>query len=299
MPPANPHGTTVDHFISSNSTTQHFLGGVQRGWMTNLGINTPLGPSPPVRPSATTVASTSTTNAVPSDATTARPAVQRSPSQPPSRMQPTQTQHTQPSNVRWATVNIPRPIPAKKRSFEAAFVQPAAAMTSSLEQRQQPQPGPPATAAASSPLSPSHGTAQETLPRLNAFLEQIRTKGHVNDFVRFRAAILADACIYRDTFYLCLHQIFCKATTDPFFIMQIGLGDEELGGIDTIQAILLPNGDLPSDALQFFASFPYPDQAHISPIPGRIVAQIRAFLSGLGRKWQNLRQACIARGYPP
>jgi hypothetical protein len=176
-------------------------------------------------------------------------------------------------------------------------VQPAAIMTSSLEQRQQPQPGPPATVAASSPLSPSHGTTQETLPRLNAFLEQIRTKGHVNDFVRFRAAILTDACIYQDTFYLCLHQIFCKATTDSIFTMQIGFGDEELGGFDMIQAILLPNGDLPPAALQFFASFPYPDLAHI-PL-GRIIPQIRAFLSGLGRKWQNLRQACITRGYPP
>ena len=299
MPPANPHGTTVDHFISSNSTTQHFLGGVQRGWMTNLGNNPSLNPSSLIRPGVTSLTSTSTPNGAPSDETTARPAVQRSPAQPPSRMQPTQTQHTQASNVRWATVNIPRPIPAKKRSFDAAFVQPTATMKSSLEQRQQPQPEPPATAAALSPLSPSRGITQETLPRLNAFLEQIRTKGHANDFVRYRAAILADACIYQDTFYLSFHQIFCKATTDPFFTMQIGFGDEELGGIDTIQAILLPNGDLPPDALKFFASFPYPDPARISPIPGHMVAQIRAFISGLDRKWQNLRQACIARGYPP
>src|SRR5579859_3393187 len=144
MPPANPHSTTLDHFISSNSTTQHFLGGVQRGWMTNLGNNTSLGPSSPVRPSVTTLTSTSTQNAALSDATTARPAVQHSPAQPPSRMQPTHTQHTQASNVRWATVNTPRAIPARKRSFEAAFVQPVATMTGSLDlQQQPPQPGPP------------------------------------------------------------------------------------------------------------------------------------------------------------
>jgi hypothetical protein len=153
--------------------------------------------------------------------------------------------------------------------------------------------------AASSPLSPSHGTTQETLPRLNAFLEHIRTKGYLNDFVKYRATILADACIYQDTFYLYLHQIFCKATFDPFFTIQIGFGDEELRGIDTIQAILLPNGELPPDALQFFASFPYPDPARISAITGQIVAQIRAFLSGLDKKWAHLRQACMTRGYPP
>src|SRR5271170_7551086 len=306
MPPANPHSTTLDHFISSNSTTQHFLGGVQRGWMTNLGNNTSLGPSSPVRPGVTTLTSTSTSNGALSDATTTRPAVQRTPAQPPSRMQPTHTQHTQASNVRWATVNIPRPIPARKRSFEAAFVQPAATVTGSLEQQQQqqqqqqqPQPGPPTTVAASSPLSPSYETTQETLPRLNAFLEQIKTKGHLNDFVRYRAAILADACVYQDIFYLCFHQIFCKATADPFFTLQISFGDEELRGMDTIQALLWPNDDLPPDALQFFASFPYPDLTLISPMLGHIVAQIRAFLSGLDMKWQNLRQACMARGYPP
>ena len=270
--------------------------------MTNLGNNTSLGPSSPVRPSVTTLTSTSIPNGALSDATTARPAVQHSPAQPPNRMQPTHTQHTQASNVRWATVNTSRPIPARKRSFEAAFVQSAATMTGSLEQPPPPpppQPGPPPTITASSPLSPSYGTTQETLPRLNAFLEQIKTKGHLNDFVRYRATILADACVYQDSFYLCFHQIFCKATADPFFTMQIGFGDEELRGMDTIQALLWPNDDLPTDALQFFAGFPYPDPTLISPMPGHIIAQIRTFLSGLDVKWQTLRQACIARGYPP
>jgi MIZ/SP-RING zinc finger len=300
----NPHGATVNHIISSNSTTQHFLGAPQRGWMTGLGgNNTSLLSSSPVRPVAASRTGTSAPEILLQDPTTARPATQRPATQPPNGIQASQSGHTQASSMRWAMVITPQPASARKRSFEAAFVQPATPVTSPLEQRQQsppgPPPGPPTTIATSPSLSSSHGITMEPLPRLNAFLDQIRFRGHLNDLVSCRASILRDALIYQDTFYLCLHQIFCRATADPLFTMQIGFGDEQFRGLDTIQAILFSNGGLPPDVLHFFATFPYPDPTNASPMPGQVVAQVRALLSDLVGELQGLRQTCIRRGYPP
>ena len=229
----------------------------------------------------------------------ARLAIQRPPTQQPYETQAAPIEPTRASNVRCPIVNIPRLDSARKRPFEEAFVQPSATVASPPEERQPPHPGPPTTAAAANPLSSSHGINTGNLPRLDAFLDQIRVRGYLNGLASCRASILRDACIYQDTFYLCLHQIFCRATADPLFTMQIGFGDEQFRGFEVMQAILLPNGDLPSDVLQFFATFPYPDPTRASPMLAHIVAQVRAFLSGLDREWEDMRQTFLARGYPP
>ena len=178
-------------------------------------------------------------------------------------------------------------------------MQPPAPGGSALESRHQSEAGQPIANAASIPLPSSPGIVIETIPRLDAFLNQIGTRGHLTDLVSCRASILRDACDYQDTFYLCLHQIFCRATTDPLFTMQIGFGDEQLRGFHVMQVVLLSNSLIPSDALHFFASFPYPDPARTSPLPGHVVAQVRAFLSCLDKHWELLSQTCLARGYPP
>jgi hypothetical protein len=268
--------------------------------MTGLGGNTaPLRSSPPVHPVATSLTRTSAVNVHLQDATAARPAIQHPPAQQPSGTQAAQIGATQASNVRPAMVNTPQPASARKRSFEAAFVQPATPATSPLEQRLQGAPRPQTTTLTLTPLSSSHEISSETLQRLSAFLDQSRFTGHLNNLVSFRAWVLKDACIYHDTFYLCLHQILCRATADPLFTMQLGFGDEQLRGFDTMEAILFSNGDLPPAVLEFFATFPYLDPTGASPMPGHIVAEVRAFLSSLDMDWQGLRQTCIRRGYPP
>jgi hypothetical protein len=267
--------------------------------MTGVGGNAAsLGSPPPIRPAATSSTGISAVNVHSPDATAAQPTIRRPLTQQPSGMRAARIGYTQGSNIP-AMVNTPHPTSARKRSFEAAFVQPTTPVTSPLEQRLQSRPGQPTTTLTLTPSSSSHGISPETLQRLYAFLDQSRITGDLNDLVWFRACVLKDACVYHDTFYLCLHQLLCRAAADPLFSMQVGFGDEQLRGFDTLQDILFSNGDLPPAVLTFFATFPYLDPTGASPMPGHIVAEVRAFLCGLERDWPGLRQACITRGYPP
>lgn len=296
----NPHGATLNHLMSSNSTTQHFLGATQRGWMIGPGgSNASLDSSPPARPVVPTPAGDPAPDVRLQDATNAPPAIPHPPAHSPNGMRTAQVGHVQAPNARWAMVNTPQPVSTMKRSFDAAFEQSATPMTRPLEQRRQAAPVRPTIIATPMPSSFSHEITMETLPRLNAFVDQIRLTGRLNDMGSWRVAILREACVYNDSFYLCFHQLFCRAAADPLFTMRIGFGDEQLRGLDMLQTIICSNSGLPLDLLNFFANLPYPDPNDTTPIPGIIVASIGAFLSSLDIEWQDLRNTCLTRGYPP
>lgn len=348
----NPHDLAV---ATANTTSQYFLGGAQRTWMTGPMANTawpaatdnsyPTNGSPRAPSSHTAQKDKSTsvtshlTGASPaassshtihtnnsatllSHSTSASPAVTSShttqaddtapggsrtgdATQRPVRQEGAPVQTPQSSHSDYANENIGTLLepkrPGPKRSFDAAFVQSpetALPLDQPLQQRTAPSPFntmlvPPAPASAP---ALNHG-AVCYIPRLDAFV-----KAHGGTFPRYlaiRATTLKDACLRQDTFYLALHQIYCRATADPLFSVQLAFGDEQLQGLDVLQSILLSNSGLSPESLHFFANFPFPDLDYGSGMLGQIVAQVKAFLIRMARDWAPLINACMARGYPP
>ena len=162
------------------------------------------------------------------------------------------------------------------------------------------------TVTAPSTPSTAHSSARRSatmqyLPRLEAFSNQRLAHGLRDEFVSQRISLLREASYQDDFFYLCLHQIFCRATADPLSTLQIGFGNEQIHGLNAIQAVLLSNTGLPLDVLKFFADFPIPSQSLTggSELQRHVVAQVRAFLSQLWAGWQELREFCLRRGFPP
>ena len=73
-----------------------------------------------------------------------------------------------------------------------------------------------------------------------------------------RAQLLYDACMYRDLFYLVLHQVFCRLHYDPSIYATFPALREERckRGFDRVKGLLEDNSTLPTSTISYFAHFP-------------------------------------------
>jgi len=121
---------------------------------------------------------------------------------------------------------------------------------------------------------------------------------------RPRFALLEQACIEDDSFYIALHQLFCvwdlnnqSLPSDYQFPASANL----IAGFRILGQLIKANSGLKLNHLHWFAQFPSPlaDLLRTSEPYRRSINAACLFLFTLGNEWDKLSGAWRSRGYPP
>ena len=117
-----------------------------------------------------------------------------------------------------------------------------------------------------------------------------------------RLDLLLKACAHSDHVYLLLHQIYCRdaelGPTNTLF------GPTFKKGLQALQHPLASNEGMPADAIQWFAAFPGPlltinSRETVNPTAKMWFESAMNTLFALGKNWEELRDVCLRRKFPP
>ncbi|MCJ1245846.1 hypothetical protein MMC30_003050 [Trapelia coarctata] len=117
-----------------------------------------------------------------------------------------------------------------------------------------------------------------------------------------RLALLQDACMAGDAFYLAVHQIFCLATSCPAQQTErFRFNKFHLQGFGKLAELILPNTNLQINATRWFSRFPGPLDALLerSPIYRHAFQEACSSIERLGQNWEQFKGLCLARRSPP
>lgn len=117
-----------------------------------------------------------------------------------------------------------------------------------------------------------------------------------------RLDLLLKACARSDHVYLLLHQMYCRDT-------ELGPSNTLFGptfkqGLQALQHPLASNDGMPADAVQWFAAFPGPlltvnSKEAVNPTAKMWFESAMNTLFALGKNWEELRDVCLRRKFPP
>lgn len=289
----------------SNATTNHFLGATRRPWMTN---SVPI-PGLPVQgrahhvpPSLDTTGSDNISGPAASE-TVGNDISAEALVQHVETSQPAQNHGTF-AMVEQMPATCPSNDNARKISIDVADSDLTAWRRGVLQPMQQPcftssiPPSDPLRA----PRLPAMDEVQMIImSAMHSLNNSEATLGMLSTIESQRFSLLKDACVQKDAFYLCLHQIFCAAFINPIPKLATGFGEEQYAGLNLLTLILLSNHDLSAKVLNFFADLPAPievlTEGHI--MYQRIIGDVGAFLRRFAGGWGLLRNKCFARKHPP
>ena len=117
-----------------------------------------------------------------------------------------------------------------------------------------------------------------------------------------RLDLLLKACARSDHVYLLLHQMYCRdAELGPSNTL---FGPTFKKGLQALQHPLASNDGMPADALQWFAAFPGPlltvnSKEAVNPTAKMWFESAMNTLFALGKNWEELRDVCLRRKFPP
>jgi len=169
---------------------------------------------------------------------------------------------------------------------------------------QSPDPiaNPPKRQRTNAPVSPS------LKPRISLIHQYIKSIGGTQALSplleRPRFALLEQACIEEDSFYLALHQLFCVWDANNQNlpnIHQFPAPEVLTMGFRILGQLIKSNSDLKANHLQWFAQFPamLADLLQTSETYRQSISSSCNFLYKLGTEWDKLSANCRNRGYPP
>jgi MIZ/SP-RING zinc finger len=308
-PPTTQDLQAARRLAESNATTNHFLGASPRPWMMTNAV-----PIPRIAAESRVLQSNNTRIASNLPQSAGSGNVQNTTrgeglGQGTERSQSAQNQDTS------SIVEQVPPKPSdgdamRKRRFDVSGLEFETRRRSTLPLIEQPTPMLPVPlseaergvdALSDAPLSTTNQSQQLTISAMHSLNSFQAKLGSMSKIEAQRISLLREACVQRDLFYLCLHQIFCVAFLDPRRAIDTGYGEEQYAGINLLTLILLSNQDMSVQVLRFFADLPAPFEVLMKdPIVHRnIVMQVGAFLRRFAAGWDWLRNKCFARKFPP
>ncbi len=296
-----------------NATNNHFLGAIQRPWMTNAASISTLpaeGEVLQLRPSRDTTVTNNTSGPAASESvqytTGAQPhCTERSRSVgnhgTSATAEPSPASHWRNGTTRKRSLDVVEPeVDARRPSTSQRIQQPGSNSLSPSSEPARPAQQIPGALLPSAQPSIAHQVQIITIPAMNSLSSFKAGIGTLSTIEDWRLSLLKEACAQSDLFYLCVHQILCAAFIGPRQIVQTGYGEPQFAGLKFLSLPLLPNKDLSVRVLKFFADFPSPLEILIkdSTIYRSAIRQVGAFLQLFAERWDMLKNSFV-RAAPP
>ena len=143
---------------------------------------------------------------------------------------------------------------------------------------------------------------QSYLTSLNVRLQELMKRPeYTSRLVLSSVPWLREACQNSDTAFLLIHQLLCMWFVNNKNLEAIVPRFAGHSGAFTIlQLFFNIDHRLPSSFVSFLATWPFPaKEIHQMPRSANLTLPVVEFLKRLQQRWNQTRQSCFQRGYPP
>ena len=139
------------------------------------------------------------------------------------------------------------------------------------------------------------------LTTLDDQLAQLSTRTNFSgNATSLRIPWIQDACQHNDLFFLLLNQLFCSWSMQNQNLSFLGLDSLCDIGFRVLELLFGSNRGIHTELVAFLAGWPNSLYSlRVSPELNQWTANIGTFLPHFGTGWEDFRQQCLAREFPP